>query len=83
MANTAPEYHIASCNNDIDDTPDMTIRIAQTFFDENLADRKTDFSFNDEVSHYEMTISFDELELAFPDNENGMQSVICSVTSTR
>ena len=83
VAAEAQTFAVTRCNADVsnhclfqielkkfkDNTPALTFRIAQAYFENNLASQTNDYDFAD--GYYSRTIHQNDLELAFDSNTDG------------
>lgn len=66
---TTSAYQVTDCNNDATQRPELTFKIAQDFFSNNLSGHEGDYELRD--GYYHRIIEESELTLGFGTNANG------------
>ena len=70
-----------SCNNRESSAPEITIQISDSYLAANLAGREDEFILTE--NFYEKTIDPTDIELSFPEDEDGKDTPRMAVTQSR
>ena len=69
QSDPAPVYQVTDCNNDATQRPELTFKIAQDYFSNNLSGQEGDYELRD--GYYHRIIEESELTLGFGTNDDG------------